>query len=140
MRRLIQFTSILLILGGTILNCEKGARNLLDENEVDIEKSSSELPKIIFLNQPHPNPVSRQQDAKISSRYGLPQAMRVTLTVENVIGDVVRVLVNQQQPAGFHEVIWDTKNDAGKPVKAGVYMVHLATAAASQRKLVEIRD
>ena len=141
MKHLFKIPSILLLLGSSIWSCEKVNENLLvDHAATEKARANSELPKTVILEQPYPNPLSRRQGGEIGLRYGFPQTMRATLTVENVVGDVVRVLANQEHPAGFFAVTWDAKNNDGKPVEAGVYMVHLTTATVSLRKLFEIKD
>jgi len=140
MKRLIQLTSILFISNSLIWSCEKGARNPLADDGTKLEKGNGERPTAVFMEQPFPNPFYRSRTTDIDIRYGLPQTMRVTLTVENIIGDVILVLVDGEQPAGFFSIKWNAKNAAGELVKADAYMAHLTTAIASQRKLFEIRD
>lgn len=141
MKQWFKIPSLLLLPGSSIWSCEKANGNLLvDPVATEKAKTSSELPETVFLEQPYPNPLSRRQGGEIGIRYGFPQTMRAKLTVENVVGDVVRVLANQEHPAGFFAVIWDAKHNDSKPVEAGVYMVHLTTATVSLRKLFEIKD
>lgn len=58
-------------------------------------------------------------------RFNLPEASRVNLNVYNVLGQVVRTLVNQELPAGLHSVIWDGKNTQGSDVSSGVYFYRI---------------
>jgi flagellar hook assembly protein FlgD len=51
----------------------------------------------------------------------LKKPEEVTITVYNQLGKVVRRLVNQRQSEGFHQIFWDAKNEAGKPVSGGIY-------------------
>ena len=44
----------------------------------------------------------------------------------NILGQRVRVLVNQAMPAGEHEVKWDGKDASGRDVSSGVYFSRLA--------------
>jgi hypothetical protein len=141
MRHWLKIPLILFLLGSSIWSCEKANGNLLvDSAATKKAKTSSELPETVFLEQPFPNPLSRRQGGEIGIRFGFPQAMRAKLTVENVVGDVVRVLANREHSAGFFAATWNAKHHDGKPVEAGVYMVHLTTATVSLRKLIEIKD
>jgi len=142
MKNLFKITSTLLLISSLIWNCDHVYENLLADN-VAKEKDRVEtppLPKAVLLRQPFPNPLHRSQGGEIHITYEIPQAMRATLTVENVVGDVVHVLANQEHLAGVHLRTWDSKNNDGGPVKAGVYMIHLNTATVTQRKLIEIRE
>jgi flagellar hook assembly protein FlgD len=53
----------------------------------------------------------------------------VKLTVYDVSGARVRVLVDEQRPAAFYTVPWDGLNDQGDRVAKGVYFVDLHTTA-----------
>lgn len=141
MKRLINATLCLLLIGSVIWSCEGERKNLLLDDGISLAKSSDELPKVVFLEQPYPNPIFLNQNgASCTVVFGLPQARRVTLTVENIVGDGVRTLLNQELVAGVHSVKWNAKNNGGKSVIAGVYMVHLETAPVSLRRLIEIRE
>jgi flagellar hook assembly protein FlgD len=50
----------------------------------------------------------------------------VTLDIFNALGQRVRTLVlNQRQPAGAYQIIWNGLNDAGQPVANGLYVYRL---------------
>lgn len=57
-------------------------------------------------------------------------AGRVTLTVHNVNGQVVRSLVDGEYPAGPAVEVWDGKDDAGKGLATGIYFAKLTAAGA----------
>ena len=89
---------------------------------------ASNLPKEFALSQNYPNPfnpsttipfqlpaVSGQQSAVSGRRTA------VTLKVYNVLGELVRTLVNEEQGPGWYRVIWDGKDSLGKEVSSGVY-------------------
>jgi flagellar hook assembly protein FlgD len=37
----------------------------------------------------------------------------------------MKILVNESKPAGEHTVIWEGRDDKGKPVSSGVYFYKL---------------
>jgi len=43
------------------------------------------------------------------------------LKIYNQVGKEVRTLVNENQPAGEHSVVWDGTDDSGKNVSSGIY-------------------
>jgi hypothetical protein len=53
-------------------------------------------------------------------------AGRVTLTIHNVNGQVVRSLVDAEYPAGPAVAVWDGMDDAGKGLATGIYFAKLS--------------
>ncbi|MDZ7264819.1 MAG: cohesin domain-containing protein [candidate division KSB1 bacterium] len=87
------------------------------------------------LYQNHPNPFS---DATAIEFY-VPQAMKVTVTIYNVLGQVVQQLVNWQLPAGRHRVQWLRTDAQGRSVPQGVYFYRLEAGSVIQmRKMIVI--
>ncbi|MBI4726270.1 right-handed parallel beta-helix repeat-containing protein [candidate division TA06 bacterium] len=88
------------------------------------------------LNQNIPNPFS----GKTNISYQSPQNGKVTLKVYNLQGQVVKVLVDKEQPAGYYNVAWDGKSDAGKKISNGVYFYRLTTdSGIATKKLVFVK-
>jgi flagellar hook assembly protein FlgD len=46
----------------------------------------------------------------------------VQLQIFNVLGQKVRTLLNSKVEAGYHEAIWDGRNDLGHQVASGIYI------------------
>lgn len=94
------------------------------------------VPRAYILGQNRPNPFS----GLTTISYQLPAATRVSLKIYNVAGQLVRTLVNGNQPAGFHSLKWDGADDQGQKMSAGVYLYRLdAGAATLTRKLVVVK-
>jgi len=73
----------------------------------------------LYGNRPNPfNPTIRID-------YALPTACDVRLTVYNILGQTVRVLVDGYQDAGFQTVVWDGKDGAGQPAASGIYLYRI---------------
>lgn len=75
------------------------------------------IPQRYELYQNYPNPFNPQTQL----RYDLPASGQVELSVYNVLGQRVRVLVDQMQEAGRKSVIWDGKDGSGHEVASGIY-------------------
>jgi hypothetical protein len=82
----------------------------------------------LYNNYPNPfNPVT-------TFRYDLPENSHVTITIYDMLGRQVKTLINQTQDAGYKSVIWDTTNDYGRPVSAGVYLYQIQAGEYMQTK------
>lgn len=69
------------------------------------------------LDQNYPNPFNPSTVIP----FKLAKREMVELTIFNNLGQKVRSLVNQDYPAGTHQVKWNGKDDFGQTVPAGVY-------------------
>lgn len=94
------------------------------------EKEQAKVPKKYFLDQNYPNPFN----ASTVIKYGLPEPADVKLEITNVLGQTVRVLVDEYQKAGMKQVIWDGKDDKGKEVPSGVYFYSIKTDNFKEKK------
>ena len=59
--------------------------------------------------------------------FNLPEQEILTVTIIDITGRTVRSITQGEQfSAGEHQVIWDGKNDLGKPVTTGTYVIKLS--------------
>lgn len=49
------------------------------------------------------------------------------MVIYNILGHAVRQIISETQTAGFKSVVWDGKDDVGKPVGAGVYLYKISS-------------
>lgn len=73
------------------------------------------------LIQNRPNPFNPETDIS----YNLPENCMVKLVVYNMLGQRVRVLVDEQQTAGLKTAHWDGKDDNSNELASGVYFCRL---------------
>jgi hypothetical protein len=59
--------------------------------------------------------------------YSLDASRHVRITLYDIAGRLVRVLVDEVAPAGEREIAWDGRNAAGRPCSAGVYFIQMKT-------------
>ncbi|MEJ2720706.1 MAG: amidohydrolase family protein [bacterium] len=84
----------------------------------------------------HPNPFNSA--ATIS--FVLRERRRVTLTIYDVNGRLVKTLVDEIVDGGCQERIWDGRNSDGNPVSSGVYFYRLAAGNKTlTKKMVLLR-
>ena len=77
-----------------------------------------------------PNPIN----PRTVFAYELVRPGRIDLGVYDARGRRVATLAGGPHEAGGHEAIWQGRDDAGRPVSAGVYFVQLA---AEDRRQVQ---
>jgi cytochrome c peroxidase len=82
----------------------------------------------------YPNPFN----AQTAIAYELAQPAQVEIRVYNVLGQPLRRLFLGWQPAGSHLIYWDGRDDAGRPVSSGPYLVaaHLGRTPHVHRVLL----
>ncbi len=83
----------------------------------NVAENDRQSPNDFILYQNYPNPFN--SDTKI--RYQLAAAVKVRLSVYNLVGQKIRTLVNSKQQAGNYSITWDGRDDAGNPVASGLY-------------------
>jgi photosystem II stability/assembly factor-like uncharacterized protein len=95
-----------------------------DGSEVRSNIVTSELPPAALeLSQNYPNPFN----PVTSIRFFLPETQQVQLTIYDVSGRLVAILVDRVMLFGDHNVEWDARNQAGQAVSSGVYYYQLVT-------------
>jgi hypothetical protein len=103
---------------------------------VEGHDSDGLLPDRCWLEQNYPNPFN----PLTTIRYHLPYGAHVIITVHNVLGQVIRTLIDQAIPSGDHSVEWDATDVLGRPVASGVYFYRMTAGEASfTRKMTLIR-
>jgi len=93
--------------------------------------------RAVDLSPPRPNPF-RPEARRVTLRYSLPGAALVTAVVFDLNGRRVATLRHGRVAAGEHDLVWDGRTDSGQPVAPGVYIVRLATPAATGAQKVVV--
>lgn len=94
-----------------------------------VYQESSNLPAGFALSQNFPNPfnpVTRiQYEVGNNQQKAENSALRTSLKVYNLLGQLVRILVDEEQASGSYQVVWDGKDKAGEEVSSGIYFYRL---------------
>ena len=106
------------------------------DQSVDIETPGEPSGTYKFkLHQNYPNPFNAQT---IISYY-LPKSDIVTLSVYSITGQLVARLVSEEcQDAGEHEIIWDGCDINGNSVATGIYFYQLKIGGYKEAKALII--
>ncbi len=108
---------------------------------VDDEPSLSPGVSSFTLSQNYPNPFNLATAISYRLSAVSTQGSAVSLKIYNILGKEVRTLVASSQKPGEYQVIWDGKDDRGRPVASGVYVCKLEVKGKVRktRKLVVLR-
>ena len=87
-------------------------------------------PEKFQLHNAYPNPFN----PVTTLRYDLPEDMMVYITIYDMMGRVVNYLVSGIQGAGHKSIQWDSTNNKGKPVSAGLYIYTIEAGNFKQTK------
>lgn len=103
-----------------------------------VEERAEPRPGRFFIEQLSPAP--QLAPAALTLSYGLPCPARVHLKIYDINGRMIKTLVNEDMPAGYHQTEWDTRDREGRQVPSGTYFCVLETAeGACKTKAVVIR-
>ena len=117
-------------------NSETG--NIISESTLNAAVGIA-LPKAFNLFQNDPNPFN----PSTTISYNIPEASRpvnVELRVFNLRGQLVKTLVDAQQPAGSYTVHWNGQDKKGQIVSSGIYFYRIqAGDYFKTRKMIIIK-
>jgi hypothetical protein len=99
---------------------------------VEDDPRGSILPYRFDLSQNYPNPFN----PVTTIEYSLPERSHVTIDVFNVLGQLVRTLVDREESAGSYAVTWDGKGSSGIPVATGVYLYRFQAGDHIETKIM----
>lgn len=109
----------------------EGTKTMHGPISVTLEMEATARPAEFGLSQNFPNPFNPITEI----RYQLPEASYVLLTVYDVLGQEVQVLVDGLVEAGYRWAVWDAKDAA-----SGIYFLRMQTGNfVETRKMALIR-
>jgi len=99
-------------------------------------QKGSLLPDKYHLAQNYPNPFN----PVTTIEYQLPKDSHVIIRIFNITGELVKILIEEEQTAGYHKIQWNGRNENGNSVAGGLYLYHLkADAFSHSNKMIIIR-
>ncbi|MAK02491.1 MAG: hypothetical protein CMP35_03515, partial [Rickettsiales bacterium] len=98
---------------------EKGS----DVSKGDYQLTLKPMPEEFLLHQNYPNPFNSSTMVK----FNIPEPALIDLSVYDLTGRKVAVLLSQNVAPGFHEIIWNGKDDKFLNSPSGVYFIMLKT-------------
>ncbi len=98
-------------------------------NPTGIDDQSPSIPNQIEISQNYPNPFN----ARTAIEYALPFDSHVRIVIYNLLGQSIETLVDQDQAAGYHQVLWDA---ADAPTGVYFYRIEAAEFTATRKMLL----
>ncbi len=101
-----------------------------EESSTSVEASKTQvLPSSYVLYQNYPNPFN----ATTQIYFGVPEPSHVKLSVYNILGREVAVLVDKDKPAGWYRAVW---NAEGYPNGLYVYQLNAGDFVKTRRMIL----
>jgi hypothetical protein len=89
-----------------------------------------------LLGQNYPNPFN----PITTIEFSLPAPGHADLRVYNILGQQVRLLMDEDLPQGTYQVLWNGTDSRGRPVASGMYFYRLETAGfRGSKKMVLLK-
>lgn len=95
-----------------------------------------EEPVSFSLGQNFPNPFN----PTTTIPFSVSEAGYINLSIYNILGQKIRILVNSYFSPGVHTVIWNGLAESGSEVSAGIYFYRIAQADQVQTKKMLLLD
>ena len=95
------------------------------EGLVNVEQTSSLIPNKFSLSQNYPNPFN----PSTTIEFAVPKQSVVKLTIYNLLGEKVSVLVNKELQAGHYKSVFDASS-----LPSGVYFYRIDAGSFTQTK------
>ena len=104
---------------------------------------SAAVPLRFTLAQNYPNPFNPATTIPYrvgGSQFTVHSPLHTTLKIYNILGQLVRTLVDEEKAPGNYKIIWDGKDNAGKEVGSGIYFYQLRTEEyTATKKMILLR-
>ena len=107
---------------------------IVDNSTMQID--DIQVPLEFSLDQNFPNPFN----PITTIRYAIPKDSFVKITIYDVLGNVIKNLLQKHQSSGFKTISWDATDDKGKTMPAGIYIYGIEAGGFLQtRKMILLK-
>jgi hypothetical protein len=105
-----------------------GEQDTTNCEQVSVINETFPITYNLYNAYPNPfNPVTTLQ-------YDLPEDGFVNITIYDMMGRIVKTMVNAQHNAGYKSIQWSATNNQGQPVSAGLYLYTIQAGDYNQTK------
>ena len=111
-----------------------GASTLYGPVSATPSLSFAPIPTCFELYQSYPNPFNAQTIIE----YGLPKASHVKISIYNLLGQELIKLIDEDKKAGYYSVVWNGRDNQGKTLGSGVYIIRMTAGSFVQSQKVTL--
>ena len=109
-----------------------GTPGAINSNYLILNNKNSEntLPNVFVLNQNYPNtfnPIT-------TISYALSKNTMVRIKICNILGQLIKNLIDDIQTSGYKSIRWNATNNANESVSAGLYLYTIQAGEFRQTK------
>jgi Ca-activated chloride channel family protein len=79
----------------------------------------------------YPNPFRSSSGSVVTIPFVMNQTAPVRIVIVDILGRTVRVLADDQRPAGRYDITWDGHDETGRAVAPGLYFVRMTVAGVT---------
>jgi hypothetical protein len=95
------------------------------DGEIQVSVDNYQLPMTSYQLSNYPNPFNPETKISFSIAGSEDNKQRVSISVFNIRGQKVKTLVDKAIIPGRYSVIWNSKDQNGKPVSSSIYFYKL---------------
>jgi len=98
---------------------KKEAYNLLNpekEDEIILENTNTSSTTRIYPNPFNPS---------TTIEYNLKESGIINISIYDITGRIIKILVNGEKAKGTHKIIWDGKDESGNIYSSGIYICRI---------------
>ncbi|MCP4580007.1 MAG: T9SS type A sorting domain-containing protein [candidate division Zixibacteria bacterium] len=115
--------------GEQVYIADRNSLMIFQFSPTDIEDDELLIPDRYRLSQNYPNPFN----ASSIIRYEVAKSSRVNLEIYDLLGRQVATLVNREQQAGYHQVVWNADD-----FPSGIYFYKLQAGEYIETKMMTL--
>jgi len=105
------------------------------EKEIVIETAETEMPEVFSLGQNYPNPFNPSTTIKFQiPDHSGAAPIRTVLRVYDILGRLVKTVIDEEMSPGFYTKQWDGLNDNGVRISSGVYFYSILSGEFRETK------
>lgn len=107
----------------------------------DVKDSEKGLDLNFSLGPNYPNPFNPSTTIPFTvngSRFMVHRPVLTSLKIYNILGQLVRALVDEEKLPGNYQVIWDGKDQRGNLVSSGIYFYQLRAGDYQETKKMSL--
>jgi hypothetical protein len=104
------------------------------QDATGVQENQTSSPYQFVLHQNYPNPFNPET----TIRFDLPETGDIEISIYDISGKLVKVLINEFCNSGSHSVKWDGKDSASNAMPSGIYICRMEAKTANGKTFVQI--